>query len=118
MEMGINQLYMYRSGRYYKYCTGEFSNEAEADALNGDTTPATEAKEADQEVVIGDSEMQDAEEIAVSDDIEEIGEDPMLRETGRIVSDLIDLLNGDRPRMTPNQPMTAKAAPKKPIPAG
>ena len=33
MEMGINQLYMYRSGRYYKYCTGEFSNEAEADAL-------------------------------------------------------------------------------------
>ncbi|MBL6709101.1 MAG: carboxy terminal-processing peptidase [Pseudomonadales bacterium] len=92
--------------------------EAEADALDGDTTPATEAEEADQEVVIGDSEMQDAEEIAVSDDIEEIGEDPMLRETGRIVSDLIDLLNGDRPRMTPNQPMTAKAAPKKPIPAG
>ena len=33
MEMGINQLYMYRSGRYYKYCTGEFSNEADADAL-------------------------------------------------------------------------------------
>ncbi|MGB1094190.1 MAG: OmpA family protein [Bacteroidia bacterium] len=33
MEMGINQLYMYRSGRYYKYCTGEFLNEAEADAL-------------------------------------------------------------------------------------
>ena len=31
--MGINQLYMYRSGKYYKYCTGEFSNEADADAL-------------------------------------------------------------------------------------
>ena len=92
--------------------------EAEADALDGNTTPATEAKEADQEVVIGDGEMQDAEEIAVSDDIEEIGEDPMLRETGRIVNDLIDLLNGDSPRLTPSQPMTAKTTPKKPIPAG
>jgi carboxyl-terminal processing protease len=92
--------------------------EAEADALDGDTTPAIEAKEEDQEVVIGDGEMQDAEEIAVSDDIEEIGEDPMLRETGRIVNDLIDLLNGDSPRLTPSQPMTAKTTPKKPIPAG
>lgn len=33
MAMGLNQVYMYRSGRYYKYCTGEFSNEADADAF-------------------------------------------------------------------------------------
>ena len=33
MAMGINDVYMYRSGRYYKYCTGEFSNEADANAF-------------------------------------------------------------------------------------
>ena len=92
--------------------------EAEVDALDGNTTVATEAKEADREVIIDNREMQDAEKTAVTDDIEEIGEDPMLRETGRIVNDLIDLLNGDSPRLTPRQPMTAKAASKKPIPAG
>ena len=92
--------------------------EAEANALDGDTALATEAKESDREVVIDNREMQNAEKTAVTDEIEEIGEDPMLRETGRIVNDLIDLLNGDSPRLTPSQPMTAKAAPKKPIPAG
>ncbi len=33
MAMGINKVYMYRSGRYYKYCTGEFSSEADANAF-------------------------------------------------------------------------------------
>ena len=92
--------------------------DAEADALDSDTTPATEAEGVNQEVVIGDSESQDAGETAQTDAIEEIGEDPMLRETGRIVNDLVDLLNGDSPQLSPSQPMTAKAAPEKPKPAG
>jgi len=92
--------------------------DAEAEALDSDTTPATEAERVNQEVVIGDSESQDAEETAQTDAIEEIGEDPMLRETGRIVNDLVDLLNGDSPQLSPSQPMTAKAAPEKPKPAG
>ena len=50
--------------------------------------------------------------------IEEIGEDPMLRETGRIVKDLIDLLDGNGPLLRPTQPMTAKAEPKEHIPPG
>jgi hypothetical protein len=58
------------------------------------------------------------EETAELDAIEEIGEDPMLRETGRIVNDLIDLLDEENPRLTPRQPMTAKADPKRPVPAG
>ena len=33
MAMGINKVYMYRSGRHYKYCTGEFSSEADANAF-------------------------------------------------------------------------------------
>lgn len=33
MSMGMKDLYMYRSGKYYKYCTGEFSNEADADSF-------------------------------------------------------------------------------------
>ena len=92
--------------------------DAEAEALDSDTTPATEAERVNQEVVIGDSESQDAGETAQTDAIEEIGEDPMLRETGRIVNDLVDLLNGDSPQLSPSQPMTAKAAPEKPKPAG
>ena len=33
MAMGINKVYMYRSGRHYKYCTGEFSSETDANAF-------------------------------------------------------------------------------------
>jgi hypothetical protein len=45
------------------------------------------------------------EAIAEIDAIEEIGDDPMLREAGRIVTDLIKLTNGS-PIKTP---LTAKA---------
>jgi carboxyl-terminal processing protease len=92
--------------------------ETEADALEADATVAVDDATSEQNAGISDSITPPVEETAELDAIEEIGEDPMLRETGRIVNDLIDLLDEESPRLTPAQPMTAKAEPKRPIPAG
>ena len=49
-----------------------------------------------------------------SDVIEEIGDDPMLREAGRVLNDLIGLMRGPLPEQT----LTAEALPKRAAPAG
>ena len=49
-----------------------------------------------------------------SDVIEEIGDDPMLREAGRVLNDLIGLMRGPQPEQT----LTAEALPKRAAPAG
>jgi carboxyl-terminal processing protease len=80
--------------------------EAEAEALeNPEQTSPTEASPDDtlDLAEADDSKSMDAE--TDSGAIEEIGEDPMLREAGRIVGDLIELSN-DAPIRTP---LTAKA---------
>ena len=92
--------------------------EAEEDALEADATVAVEDASSEQNSGITDSTAAPLEETAATKPIEEIGEDPMLRETGRIVNDLIDLLNGNDPPLGPTQPMTARAEPKEHIPAG
>ena len=100
--------------------------EAEAEALENpakdvtpDDPPATttaDSESADDTVNLADgndSTAQDVEAegtetkdaVAEIDAIEEIGDDPMLREAGRIVTDLIKLTNG-APITTP---LTAKA---------
>ena len=89
----------------------EDMQEAEEDALTPDTAQTDALTE--QEAVAG----QDA--VARQNDIEEIDEDPLLREAGRIVSDLIDLVS----QPTSSAPLTAKAAtvseqPRKATPAG
>ncbi|NCF44823.1 MAG: tail-specific protease [Proteobacteria bacterium] len=55
-----------------------------------------------------------AEAASASDLIEEIDDDPMLREAGRVLNDLIGLLRGPRPEQT----LTAEALPKRAPPAG
>ena len=92
--------------------------ETEADALEADATVAVDDATSEQNAGTSDGITPPVEETAELDAIEEIGEDPMLRETGRIINDLIDLLDEESPRLTPAQPMTAKAEPKRPIPAG
>jgi len=80
--------------------------EAEAEALeNPEQTSPTEGSPDDtlDLAEADDSKSMDAE--TDSGAIEEIGEDPMLREAGRIVGDLIELSN-DAPIRTP---LTAKA---------
>lgn len=92
--------------------------EANNDVTDGDLNvsasevAAAEAK-LDNSIVTskGKAELQKQQQSvsAESEDpvIEEIDEDPMLREAGRVVSDLIDLLSTEA-----SQPMTAKARPK------
>lgn len=92
--------------------------EAEEDALDADATVAAEDATSEQNTGTTDSITAPLEGTAAAKAIEEIGEDPMLRETGRIVKDLIDLLDGNGPLLRPTQPMTAKAEPKREIPAG
>ncbi len=92
--------------------------EAEEDALEADATVAVEDTTSEQNTGRTDTTAAPLEETAATKAIEEIGEDPMLRETGRIVNDLIDLLDGNEPPLGPTQPMTAKAEPKEHIPAG
>ena len=92
--------------------------EAEEDALNADATVAVEDATSEQNTGTTDSITAPLEGTAATKAIEEIGEDPMLRETGRIVKDLIDLLDGNGPLLRPTQPMTAKAEPKEHIPPG
>ena len=90
--------------------------EAEEDALDADV--AVEDATSEQNTGTTDSITAPLEGTAATKAIEEIGEDPMLRETGRIVKDLIDLLDGNGPLLRPTQPMTAKAEPKEHIPPG
>jgi len=92
--------------------------EAEADPLKADANVAAQDAASEQKTGTTDSITAPLEGAAATKAIEEIGEDPMLRETGRIVNDLIDLLNGNGPLLRPTQPMTAKAEPKKEIPPG
>jgi carboxyl-terminal processing protease len=92
--------------------------EAEEDALDADATVAVEDATSEQNTGTTDRITAPVEGTAATKAIEEIGEDPMLRETGRIVKDLIDLLDGNGPLLRPTQPMTAKAEPKEHIPPG
>lgn len=92
--------------------------EAEEDALDADATVAVEDATSEQNTGTTDSITAPLDGTAATKAIGEIGEDPMLRETGRIVKDLIDLLDGNGPLLRPTQPMTAKAEPKREIPAG
>ena len=92
--------------------------EAEQDALDADATVAVEDATSEQNTGTTDSITAPLDGTAATKAIGEIGEDPMLRETGRIVKDLIDLLDGNGPLLRPTQPMTAKAEPKREIPAG
>jgi carboxyl-terminal processing protease len=99
----------------------EALEEAEAEArenpendttLDGDAdTPAADAKSPDETVNLADADNSKAQDQEAKNPeaqgiaIEEIGEDPMLREAGRIVTDLIELTTG-----TPiKTPLTAKA---------
>ena len=86
--------------------------------MEADVTVAAEDATGEQNAGTSDSIPPPVEETAELEALEEIGEDPMLRETGRIVNDLIDLLDEENPLLSPTQPMTAKAEPKRPIPAG
>jgi carboxyl-terminal processing protease len=100
----------------------EALEEAEAEArenpendttLDGDAdTPAADAKSPDETVNLADADNSKAQDQEAKNPeaqgiaIEEIGEDPMLREAGRIVTDLIELTTG-----TPiKTPLTAKAS--------
>ena len=96
----------------------EERQEAEEDALDADATVAVEDATSEQNTGTTDRTTAPLEGTAATKAIEEIGEDPMLRETGRIVKDLIDLLDGNGPLLRPTQPMTAKAEPKEHIPPG
>jgi carboxyl-terminal processing protease len=96
----------------------EERQKAEEDALDADATVAVEDATSEQNTGTTDRITAPLEGTAATKAIEEIGEDPMLRETGRIVKDLIDLLDGNGPLLRPTQPMTAKAEPKREIPAG
>jgi len=99
----------------------EALEEAEAEArenpendttLDGDAdTPAADGKSPDETVNLADADHSKAQDQEAKNPeaqgiaIEEIGEDPMLREAGRIVTDLIELKTG-----TPiKTPLTAKA---------
>lgn len=99
----------------------EALEEAEAEArenpendttLDGDAdTPAADGKSPDETVNLADADNSKAQDQEAKNPeaqgiaIEEIGEDPMLREAGRIVTDLIELKTG-----TPiKTPLTAKA---------
>ncbi len=99
----------------------EALEEAEAEArenpendttLDGDAdTPAADGKSPDETVNLADADHSKAQDQEAKNPeaqgiaIEEIGEDPMLREAGRIVTDLIELTTG-----TPiKTPLTAKA---------
>jgi carboxyl-terminal processing protease len=100
----------------------EALEEAEAEArenpendttLDGDAdTPAADGKSPDETVNLADADNSKAQDQEAKNPeaqgiaIEEIGEDPMLREAGRIVTDLIELTTG-----TPiKTPLTAKAS--------
>jgi hypothetical protein len=116
----------------------EDMQEAEEEALSADTAQtdvqSEEATGAEQGDQIQNSEAAKAQPDALAqtdsltgpeadaeedNSIKEIDEDPLLREAGRIVNDLIDLVS----QPTPPAPMTAKAAaaseqPRKASPAG
>ena len=112
--------------------------EAEEEALSADTAQtdvqSEEATSSEQGDQIQNSEAAKAQPDALAqtdsltgpeadaeedNSIKEIDEDPLLREAGRIVNDLIDLVS----QPTPPAPMTARAAaasgqPRKASPAG
>ena len=93
----------------------EAFEEAEAEALESAEAPAAAATTPEQEPTdnaaeqsagVADTDFsQTTEPAEKSQAIEEIGDDPMLREAGRIVSDLITLSNG----MPIETPLTAQA---------
>ena len=98
----------------------DVQSEEATSAERGDQIQNSEAAKAQPDALAQTDSLTGPEADAEEDNsIKEIDEDPLLREAGRIVNDLIDLVS----QPTPPAPMTARAAaaseqPRKASPAG